>query len=339
MARKKYVSAKFVKRPGRGVASAVPGRLVPVTFNPDWGPRPNLMAVALYYANKRRKERQDSDGDVPVPGSIFNYDASTLNLDDGDPVTSLDNLSTDSPPTYNANAQNGLGTITFDGISNYLGGSYIGELSEFTFFLVAICNAHEVRAGIIEIASTNGTASTDPDGIIFADHGDVPAVNNIRTRKSGSTGEALLMLSEVPETAVLYDAFALFENGFAKAYVNGSETAEDNVVNVVPIVNASKVILGARIVGGEPAADFSSFTLCQTILFGRILSDNERAEMSAFLMDKWGIAATVIDLDRDGNPDTTLIGKHMEAGHVTEDIDSINYDMNGDGNADYIIPK
>lgn len=47
----------------------------------------------------------------------------------------------------------------------------------------------------------------------------------------------------------------------------------------------------------------------------------------------------VLDIDRDGLPDTTLMGKHMEAGHVTEDTDSINYDMTGDGSADYVLPK
>jgi hypothetical protein len=47
----------------------------------------------------------------------------------------------------------------------------------------------------------------------------------------------------------------------------------------------------------------------------------------------------VIDIDNDGNPDTTLVGSHKKPGHVTEDINSVNFDFTGDGNADYIIPK
>ena len=48
---------------------------------------------------------------------------------------------------------------------------------------------------------------------------------------------------------------------------------------------------------------------------------------------------TMLDIDHDGKPDTTLAGTHKLPGHLTEDEDSYNLDTDGDGDADIIIPK
>jgi hypothetical protein len=284
MPRKKYVGARFVKRAGTGVKAAVPPRLVKETFNPDWGARPDLMATALYYANKKRKRRIGLSN--LVLGSIFNYDASELDLDDGAPVTALDNLSSDSPPRFNARGRFGLGTITFDGISNYLIGNFTTTLSKFSFFIVANANAHEVRAGMLEIAGLTGNASTGVDGIVLADHGDVPTVNNIRTRK-GATGvpNALQLVTPVPLSTILYEVHAdLLQEG--QAIVDGIITDTDTTT-IGDVVNPTKVILGARIIDENPSPDFSDYTFCQAILFDKLLSTDDAELLRDFLIHKW----------------------------------------------------
>jgi hypothetical protein len=48
-----------------------------------------------------------------------------------------------------------------------------------------------------------------------------------------------------------------------------------------------------------------------------------------------------LDLDNDGNPDMDVANINTAFGNtqITEDIDSINIDLDGDGNADIVIPK
>jgi hypothetical protein len=48
-----------------------------------------------------------------------------------------------------------------------------------------------------------------------------------------------------------------------------------------------------------------------------------------------------LDLDNDGNPDTEITSINTVFGNtkITQDDDSINIDIDGDGQADIIIPK
>ncbi|RKZ90640.1 MAG: hypothetical protein DRQ40_10780, partial [Gammaproteobacteria bacterium] len=59
------------------------------------------------------------------------------------------------------------------------------------------------------------------------------------------------------------------------------------------------------------------------------------------LLDNLGISTggrTIIDIDHDGLPDT-LIGNTTGGGQITEDANSINLDIDGDGDADIIFLK
>lgn len=95
----------------------------------------------------------------------------------------------------------------------------------------------------------------------------------------------------------------------------------------------------ARHVGGIPMGA-SGRICCDTSspivrhVRGIPICDNGRVAIVVPVAGALGIG----DLDADENPDTVLLD--LPAGpDVTEDVDSINIDLDGDGDAEIVIPK
>ena len=74
-------------------------------------------------------------------------------------------------------------------------------------------------------------------------------------------------------------------------------------------------------------------------LKGQLLAGT-RNDMETEFWCGGGAAGSIIDMDRDGLPDTVISGTPGNGNpSVTEDIDSINFDSDGDGVANIVVPK
>jgi len=228
-----------------------------------------------------------TDDEIIIDPDIA-LDTSTLTLNDGDAVKTLGFLTSTDSPTYNANNQNGLGTIKFDGVGNVMTGAFTPEMRNFSFYAVMTYGTHLNNGGLITCADTGGNDWDAINGFGFLVHsGSGDQGKAIMIREAGGDGLSLTSAFPDPNQFALFEMTVNYDTGVATAYVNGVQTVTDTVSDE-GLIKPQLFALGARILTGS----YSLFTDCEFAefrLYNREVSVNRQASIRQELMVKWGL--------------------------------------------------
>ena len=196
-----------------------------------------------------------------------------------------------SQPTYSANFQNGLGSVSFN--NNYFSAAYSFNLQTKSAFIVCSQsnNATDSPQGILSfygsgldtVNSTNGYGYQATQG----GYGSFGWLYNIF--QGGSTGYYIATGTAGANTPMgIYGN--VFSNQFEQTFKDGSSVT-NFTISTTP-GTATNLMVGARLIGGGLRGSFFG-NICEIIVYNIALSSAQRQTIEGYLAQKWGLTANL----------------------------------------------
>jgi hypothetical protein len=196
-----------------------------------------------------------------------------------------------SQPTYSANFQNGLGSVSFN--NNYFSAAYSFNLQTKSAFIVCSQsnNATDSPQGILSfygagldtVASTNGYGYQATQG----GYGSFGWLYNIFA--GGSTGYYIATGTAGANTPMgIYGN--VFSNQFEQTFKDGSSVT-NFTISTTPGM-ATNLMVGARLIGGGLRGSFFG-NICEIIVYNIALSTAQRQTIEGYLAQKWGLTGNL----------------------------------------------
>ena len=205
---------------------------------------------------------------IPDDGLTHHYDATELDLDDGDPVAewvdeSGEGNDLDSGPgaTFSEDEINGLPAVQFDGTDDYLN----GPISQDEPYTVAIAMRLD-SGGSGDRNVIAGFNDSDQVQIEWFE-GDWRLAGDI----TGSSNDNITIL-----TAVLDSSDAILR-----------EDGEETVSGSTRELDANALYLGRR---PDDSSRFLDGVIGEFLLYNERKSENEMEEIEQYIADKWGVS-------------------------------------------------
>jgi len=196
-----------------------------------------------------------------------------------------------SQPTYSANFQNGLGSVSFN--NNYFSAAYSFNLQTKSAFIVCSQsnNATDSPQGILSfygsgldtVNSTNGYGYQATQG----GYGSFGWLYNIF--QGGSTGYYIATGTAGANTPMgIYGN--VFSNQFEQTFKDGSSVTNFTISTTPGI--ATNLMVGARIISGGLRGSFFG-NICEIIVYNIALTTAQRQNIEGYLAQKWGLTANL----------------------------------------------
>ena len=196
-----------------------------------------------------------------------------------------------SQPTYSANFQNGLGSVSFN--NNYFSAAYSFNLQTKSAFIVCSQsnNATDSPQGILSfygsgldtVASTNGYGYQATQG----GYGSFGWLYNIFA--GGSTGYYIPTGTAGANTPMgIYGN--VFSNQYEQTFKDGSSVT-NFTISTTPGM-ATNLMVGARLISGGLRGSFFG-NICEIIVYTVALSTTQRQNIEGYLAQKWGLTANL----------------------------------------------
>ena len=196
-----------------------------------------------------------------------------------------------SQPTYSANFQNGLGSVSFN--NNYFSAAYSFNLQRKSAFIVCSQsnNATDSPQGILSfygsgldtVNSTNGYGYQATQG----GYGSFGWLYNIF--QGGSAGYYIATGTAGVNTPMgIYGN--VFSNQFEQTFKDGSSVT-NFTISTTP-GTATNLMVGARLIGGGLRGSFFG-NICEIIVYNIALSSAQRQTIEGYLAQKWGLTANL----------------------------------------------
>jgi len=191
-----------------------------------------------------------------------------------------------SQPTTGINTINGLNTIAFDGINDYLNGAAGTVTIPFgdrTIFFVAHLAPSNSSDCVLswDANGASGSANNDTEAFCFIftipDTGDLLAVKNYNV--------FTLIESRTEDRDVLVN-MTIVSGGDLVTRLNGQQTS--SILLVRALDDLDDFVIGAIIRAGV-LDDFLEMDLGELIIYDRALSISEVEEVESYLADKWDL--------------------------------------------------
>lgn len=196
-----------------------------------------------------------------------------------------------SQPTYSANFQNGLGSVSFN--NNYFSAAYSFNLQTKSAFIVCSQsnNATDSPQGILSfygsgldtVNSTNGYGYQASQG----GAGSFGWLYNIF--QGGSAGYYIATGTAGANTPMgIYGN--VFSNQFEQTFKDGSSVT-NFTISTTPGM-ATNLMVGARLIGGGLRGSFFG-NICEIIVYNISLSTAQRQTVEGYLAQKWGLTGNL----------------------------------------------
>ena len=196
-----------------------------------------------------------------------------------------------SQPTYSANFQNGLGSVSFN--NNYFSAAYSFNLQTKSAFIVCSQsnNATDSPQGILSfygsgldtVNSTNGYGYQATQG----GYGSFGWLYNIFA--GGATGYYIATGTAGANTPMgIYGN--VFSNQFEQTFKDGSSVTNFTITTTPG--TSTNLMVGARLIGGGLRGSFFG-NICEIIVYNVALSASQRQTIEGYLAQKWGLTANL----------------------------------------------
>ena len=196
-----------------------------------------------------------------------------------------------SQPTYSANFQNGLGSVSFN--NNYFSAAYSFNLQTKSAFIVCSQsnNATDSPQGILSfygsgldtVNSTNGYGYQATQG----GYGSFGWLYNIFA--GGATGYYIATGTAGANTPMgIYGN--VFSNQFEQTFKDGSSVTNFTITTTPG--TSTNLMVGARLISGGLRGSFFG-NICEIIVYNVALSTSQRQTIEGYLAQKWGLTANL----------------------------------------------
>ena len=196
-----------------------------------------------------------------------------------------------SQPTYSANFQNGLGSVSFN--NNYFSAAYSFNLQTKSAFIVCSQsnNATDSPQGILSfygsgldtVNSTNGYGYQATQG----GYGSFGWLYNIFA--GGATGYYIATGTAGANTPMgIYGN--VFSNQFEQTFKDGSSVTNFTITTTPG--TSTNLMVGARLISGGLRGSFFG-NICEIIVYNVALSSSQRQTIEGYLAQKWGLTANL----------------------------------------------
>lgn len=196
-----------------------------------------------------------------------------------------------SQPTYSANFQNGLGSVSFN--NNYFSAAYSFNLQTKSAFIVCSQsnNATDSPQGILSfygsgldtVNSTNGYGYQATQG----GYGSFGWLYNIFA--GGATGYYIATGTAGANTPMgIYGN--VFSNQFEQTFKDGSSVTNFTITTTPG--TSTNLMVGARLISGGLRGSFFG-NICEIIVYNVALSSAQRQTIEGYLAQKWGLTANL----------------------------------------------
>ena len=244
--------------------------------------------MTLGMAMGTRRRSLLADVGLPVTdGLVLDLDATKLNLSDNDPVVTWPDESGEGnnatqgtaseQPTYKTGVLNGLPVVRFDGTDDFMvapNGVISGMSAAASVFIVA-------RTLTVQESSIFRSIPDDPanrfnahlpwtDDSIHFDFGDLNGTGRISVDWGGNTSDffAWGLMVDTNLMEIRRDGLSLESQAESDTFAPGSMELE---------------------IGGYESDDVWHGELAQIVVYDRALTTQEREDVEAHLMSKWGL--------------------------------------------------
>jgi hypothetical protein len=266
--------------PSYGVPSLVPNATAKTTQTNSQHPVLAVSGCALWF-----------DGTDPLGTGRAPANGTSLTTWANKGTTSVTLAYGTSQPTYSANFQNGLGSVSFN--NNYFSAAYSFNLQTKSAFIVCSQsnNATDSPQGILSfygsgadtVASTNGYGYQATQG----GYGSFGWLYNIFA--GGSTGYYIPTGTAGANTPMgIYGN--VFSNQYEQTFKDGSSVT-NFTISTTPGM-ATNLMVGARLISGGLRGSFFG-NICEIIVYTVALSTTQRQNIEGYLAQKWGLTANL----------------------------------------------
>ena len=266
--------------PSYGVPSLVPNAPAKTTQTNSQHPVLAVSGCALWF-----------DGTDPLGTGSAPANGTSLTTWANKGTTSVTLAYGTSQPTYSANFQNGLGSVSFN--NNYFSAAYSFNLQTKSAFIVCSQsnNATDSPQGILSfygsgadtVASTNGYGYQATQG----GYGSFGWLYNIFA--GGSTGYYIPTGTAGANTPMgIYGN--VFSNQYEQTFKDGSSVT-NFTISTTPGM-ATNLMVGARLISGGLRGSFFG-NICEIIVYTVALSTSQRQNIEGYLAQKWGLTANL----------------------------------------------
>ena len=270
----------YAVTPSYGIPSLVPNATAKTTQTNSQHPVLAVSGCALWF-----------DGTDPLGTGRAPANGTSLSTWANKGTTSVTLAYGTSQPTYSANFQNGLGSVSFN--NNYFSAAYSFNLQTKSAFIVCSQsnNATDSPQGILSfygsgadtVASTNGYGYQATQG----GYGSFGWLYNIFA--GGSTGYYIPTGTAGANTPMgIYGN--VFSNQYEQTFKDGSSVT-NFTISTTPGM-ATNLMVGARLIGGGLRGSFFG-NICEIIVYTVALSTTQRQNIEGYLAQKWGLTANL----------------------------------------------
>jgi len=273
-------SHPYALSPSFGLPSLVPNAPAKTTLTYANHPVVAISGCALWF-----------DGTDPLGTGMAPANGTSLTTWANKGTTSVTLAYGTSQPTYSANFQNGLGSVSFN--NNYFSAAYSFNLQTKSAFIVCSQsnNATDSPQGILSfygsgldtVASTNGYGYQATQG----GYGSFGWLYNIFA--GGSTGYYIATGTAGANTPMgIYGN--VFSNQYEQTFKDGSSVT-NFTISTTPGM-ATNLMVGARLISGGLRGSFFG-NICEIIVYNVALSTVQRQTIEGYLAQKWGLTANL----------------------------------------------
>jgi hypothetical protein len=274
------VSHPYALSPSFGLPSLVPNALAKTSITYANHPVVAIGGCALWF-----------DGADPLGNGNAPANGTSLTTWVNKGITTVTLAHGTSQPTYSANFQNGLGSVSFN--NNYFSAAYSFNLQTKSAFIVCSQsnNATDSPQGILSfygsgldtVNSTNGYGYQATQG----GHGSFGWLYNIFA--GGATGYYIKTGTAGANTPMgIYGN--VFSNQFEQTFKDGSSVTNFTITTTPGI--STNLMVGARLISGGLRGSFFG-NICEIIVYNVALSSAQRQNIEGYLAQKWGLTANL----------------------------------------------
>jgi hypothetical protein len=274
------VSHPYALSPSFGLPSLVPNALAKTSITYANHPVVAIGGCALWF-----------DGADPLGNGNAPANGTSLTTWVNKGITTVTLAHGTSQPTYSANFQNGLGSVSFN--NNYFSAAYSFNLQTKSAFIVCSQsnNATDSPQGILSfygsgldtVNSTNGYGYQATQG----GHGSFGWLYNIFA--GGATGYYIKTGTAGANTPMgIYGN--VFSNQFEQTFKDGSSVTNFTITTTPG--TSTNLMVGARLISGGLRGSFFG-NICEIIVYNVALSSAQRQNIEGYLAQKWGLTANL----------------------------------------------
>ena len=273
-------SHPYAVTPSYGLPSIVPNAIAKTSLTYANHPVVAISGCALWF-----------DGTDPLGTGTAPANGTSLTTWVNKGITTVTLAHGTSQPTYSANFQNGLGSVSFN--NNYFSAAYSFNLQTKSAFIVCSQsnNATDSPQGILSfygsgldtVNSTNGYGYQATQG----GYGSFGWLYNIFA--GGATGYYLKTGTAGANTPMgIYGN--VFSNQYEQTFKDGSSVTNFTITTTPG--TSTNLMVGARLIGGGLRGSFFG-NICEIIVYNVALSTTQRQNIEGYLAQKWGLTANL----------------------------------------------